>query len=518
MAVTNGWGQGVINNTNGWGKLATNNIGAGSVYENSASGDTVLVASSSPPFNTKSILFDGVDDFVTVADDASLKVVTANHSLSFWMKTTDGSTQVLSEKGSGDELAAWIVSNKIRWAGANSFDSSTSVNDGNWKHIVFVADGSSSFIYVNGSLDATGSTKIQASANSSNYVFGARSGGSFAFDGQLDQIAIFNRALSSTEVSALYNSGTVTTLPSGAVAHYKLGEEANFTNNWLINNSTLSNYSTRSFDFDGVDDFIDCGNNDNLSFGDGSTDSAFSISSWLNMDNVVRFRIISKYDTSKEEYFFSTSSGRQLVLNLYSQNNSAVKIGRIGSTILTPYIGTWIHVCATYDGSGSSSGIKIYINGVRDDANNNNAGSYVAMQNNTAPVRIGSGASYFANGSIDETAIFNTELSASDVTSIYNSGTPSDISSLSPISHWRMGENATFSTNWSLPDNGSASNTGTSSNMDLSDLVGDAPNYTGAGLSNNMTIEDRVGNAPNSDNNAVSFNMTESDRETDVPS
>ena len=46
MAVTNGWGQGVINNTNGFGKLATNNIGAGSVYENSASGDTVLVASS----------------------------------------------------------------------------------------------------------------------------------------------------------------------------------------------------------------------------------------------------------------------------------------------------------------------------------------------------------------------------------------------------------------------------------------------------------------------------------------
>ena len=46
MAVTNGWGQGVINNTNGFGKLATNNIGAGSVYENSASGDTALIGTS----------------------------------------------------------------------------------------------------------------------------------------------------------------------------------------------------------------------------------------------------------------------------------------------------------------------------------------------------------------------------------------------------------------------------------------------------------------------------------------
>ena len=46
MAVTNGWGQGVINNTNGFGKLATNNIGAGSIYENSYAGDTALIGTS----------------------------------------------------------------------------------------------------------------------------------------------------------------------------------------------------------------------------------------------------------------------------------------------------------------------------------------------------------------------------------------------------------------------------------------------------------------------------------------
>jgi len=46
MAVTNGWGKGVINNTNGFGKLATNNIGAGSIYENSHSGDTALIGTS----------------------------------------------------------------------------------------------------------------------------------------------------------------------------------------------------------------------------------------------------------------------------------------------------------------------------------------------------------------------------------------------------------------------------------------------------------------------------------------
>ncbi len=121
---------------------------------------------------------------------------------------------------------------------------------------------------------------------------------------------------------------------------------------------------------------------------------------------------------------------------------------------------------------------------------------------------------YFA-GSMDEVAYFNSVLSASDVTSIYNSGTPTTITGAS--AHYRMGENATFSTNWTVPDQ-VGSNDGTSANMDLADLEGDAPNYTGGGLSADMTIEDRIGNAPNSNNNAVSYNMDEVDRETDVPS
>ena len=46
MANTIGWGKAVENNTNGFGKLATNTIGAGAIYESSASGETALLASS----------------------------------------------------------------------------------------------------------------------------------------------------------------------------------------------------------------------------------------------------------------------------------------------------------------------------------------------------------------------------------------------------------------------------------------------------------------------------------------
>ena len=52
MAVTNGWGKGVENNTIGWGKSADNATnGFGSVYASSAAGDTLL-GSSAGPVNT----------------------------------------------------------------------------------------------------------------------------------------------------------------------------------------------------------------------------------------------------------------------------------------------------------------------------------------------------------------------------------------------------------------------------------------------------------------------------------
>ena len=80
------------------------------------------------------------------------------------------------------------------------------------------------------------------------------------------------------------------------------------------------------------------------------------------------------------------------------------------------------------------------------------------------------------SGSLDEISIFNTELSASDVVSIYNNGVPNDISSLNPISWFRMGEDATWDgTQWTLSDNGSCGNDGTSENMSLASRTNDVP-------------------------------------------
>jgi hypothetical protein len=83
---------------------------------------------------------------------------------------------------------------------------SFSVNDNVWRHIVFIATGTSaSVIYLNGvlyTLGAGGSFYPSAGA-STNYIGNNPRGQPF-FNGGIDDFRFFNRALTSTEVSALY--------------------------------------------------------------------------------------------------------------------------------------------------------------------------------------------------------------------------------------------------------------------------------------------------------------------------
>ena len=78
---------------------------------------------------------------------------------------------------------------------------------------------------------------------------------------------------------------------------------------------------------------------------------------------------------------------------------------------------------------------------------------------------------YF-DGKIDEVAIFTSSLTPTNVGAIYNSGTPNNLASLSPIAWYRMGDGDTFPT---LTDNGSGGNNGTMTNMVSGDIETDVP-------------------------------------------
>jgi hypothetical protein len=210
--------------------------------------------------------------------------------------------------------------------------------------------------------------------------------------------------------------------------------------------------NTYSLDFDGVDDYVDLGDSDDFSFGNGTTDSPFSISAWIKMDDASAFRVATKYENANREYLFTTDSSDRLSLALYD-NSNGTRIQRKYNTALTSFQGQWINVVGTYDGSSLSSGINIYLNGTRVDDIDGNLGTYIAMENTTQPLEIGrSNLTSFSNGKIDEVAIFNTALTPTEITSIASA--PTDLTSLSPIAWYRMGDNGSYkSPQWLLPNN-----------------------------------------------------------------
>jgi len=215
--------------------------------------------------------------------------------------------------------------------------------------------------------------------------------------------------------------------------------------------------NTYSVDFDGVDDYMSVPDSNDLSFGNASTDSAFSISAWIKNDSIgATQRIFTKASsTSSIEYMFTINGSNQLGLYLYD-GSSGSRIGATTNVALSS--GVWYHVVATYDGNGANTGINLYVYTNTGTRSLDSAGSYVAMHNTSDPVRVGSLSytSQYFDGKIDGVAIFNYELSAANVSTIYNSGEVGDISSLSPAAHWRMGDND-GGTGTTITNQGSAS-------------------------------------------------------------
>ena len=160
--ATNGWGQGVENNTIEWGKgkdNATNNWGK--VYETSASGDTLLEVSTVPFSNTKSVDFDGVDDYVTMGNQSSLDFEhTDAFSISAWVKrNSTGNFHVIASKQdynfsvmgtnspgyslffNDDDTVRFLLASLIATNRYIDIKTTNTITDSNWHHIVLTYDG-----------------------------------------------------------------------------------------------------------------------------------------------------------------------------------------------------------------------------------------------------------------------------------------------------------------------------------------------------------------------------------------
>jgi hypothetical protein len=235
-----------------------------------------------------------------------------------------------------------------------------------------------------------------------------------------------------------------------------------------------------------------------LSFGaDGTTgnEPSFSITAWVKPTQDLgvsdpAFGIVSKVNVADEdghEYHLAHVPGAGLTFLLadgWDGSTSGPYIAQGLAGALTK--DAWQQVVATYDGSRGTAGMKVYINGVAQSTVPVTKGSYVAMHNGGDDLVIGrrfTGATTnVATGFIDEVALFSKELSAAEVTELYNGHKTFDLKTHSAaaniVSWWRMGDKATgTSPNYTIPDQ-VGSNNATMTNFQgnsTSEVSADAP-------------------------------------------
>jgi ribosomal protein L35AE/L33A len=202
-----------------------------------------------------------------------------------------------------------------------------------------------------------------------------------------------------------------------------------------------------SINFDGVDDYCE-GASDFESF-DGATQA--SISFWFKTQATTQQEIITQWDASSNDnrnlrILFIPSSTR---VDIYVGQNIAYRAS--STTINTD---TWYHGVFTYNGGNTGNQrVKFYLN-ASSQSQIGFSGPTTMKSNPASPLTVGARTAYAFNefnGNIDEVSVFDAELDADQVTSIYNSGAPGDLTGHANLIHWwRMGDGDTYPT---LTDN-----------------------------------------------------------------
>jgi hypothetical protein len=173
--------------------------------------------------------------------------------------------------------------------------------------------------------------------------------------------------------------------------------------------------------FDGQDDYVDCGDIDEI---DGTTN--LTITAWINTNSISVDKLISRKGQDKPPYYFWVRSDYTISFGIFRSTNTYM-----ATTTETISPNQWFFVAGTYDGET----IRTYINGIEKATNTDPSG---AINSNSATVTIGypypgTWPNSWFDGAIDDVRIYDRALSAEEVTAIYAAGFDKPAIGFSPV-------------------------------------------------------------------------------------
>ena len=298
-------------------------------------------------------------------------------------------------------------------------------------------------------------------------------------DDQTNQIFIgHSRQIDPATSSAVWLIGRAL-VDAGNVIQFQWATDREFDQVWddrgnLFPGAAFANNT--SILCDGVDDHILIGNVADLSF---DIADPFSISMWFRstFTGTGERILFSKQGSSNNAGYRMAVQSNQIRFHL-SAGTGTNRLEIRTSDPITPNDDAWHHVVCTYDGSGNDTGVNIFFDNIQVNTTSNAQSSIVGSTVTAVPAQY-SGRNGTLNeweGFLDEISVFDIALNGTQVSEVYNSGVPGDISLSSidanNVGWWRHdGDNFPI-----ILDQGSnTSNDATMTNMTITDLVGEVP-------------------------------------------
>ena len=428
----------------GGGTTLTNQATTGDGLGSSANGvnTSITLDTTNEKLGTGAYSFNGSSSKVVLgsaSDWTFLSDATSNTwSIAWWMiyddtlesghaimSTSDGSTQTdgmfIDNSGSGTLRLIQVDGNNGSWSSAIPDNTS-------WHHYAITWNAGTVTLYVDGVSKGTQSQTAGSGTPQYGLTLGANND-EYYTELTLDEMGIWKRVLTTSEISALYNSGTgsiVTEAKSPTwTGNFDLTGLKTYYN-FEQTSTTLTNMATSVGSTDSLGSSGDATASGTIStgvtgivgnswdFGGGKvtashqfipTSGDYTFSTWVNLDDIsTAGEEILRHESPQFEVWRNTSGfnvmGASGIINIEAQSNLAN--------------GVWYNIVLVH----SSSGDIIYLNGV-----SKSTADIISVPTGTAWYLGGRASSSEAiNGKIDETTVWSRALSSSEVSGLYNSG------------------------------------------------------------------------------------------------
>lgn len=458
------------------------NDSSGNDYHGTQNGDTANRYVSS--FNTEanySLWFErlgsgNADNYVQVDDVDAFSFGDGSSdspvSIDFWIKfnTTAASMMLFTKWNIGAEHYEYQINTDsnsnltLRWDDDSEFGtgyigrkSNTAFVANQWYHVAITYNASESGtgikFYFNGTeistVDYSSGSYTAMENTGANVQFGTMEGGMDGLNATMDELRFWNKELTTTEITYLFNNAPAIgitsnvsleiksdliesspylyaenrsmfwygddmvdwinqTTPSNLTAHYDMetgygttlydienNHDATFNGDIQWNTTSFNTPANGSIYFDGSDDFVRIPDHDDFTFTNGTNyfDIPYSIDLWIYPHSV------SSYRTLIQKYESDTSGWEEWRLIIYDGELYfyCVPDWDIGEMIwvqttqadLTAY--NWYHITATYDGSEHQNGLEVYVNGENQPVTRWWQGmmGYIGMRNGNTEVIMG---------------------------------------------------------------------------------------------------------------------------------